>query len=181
LKGFDAWLRLEHRNDVVSPARASLSCPIDDDRLWRDIAGYLPDEALRAAEVAVGAESGPATRFLGRVSQEELLAEYAAALCVVCPAFDEDFGLTCLEAMACGKPVIACRDGGGYVELIEEGVDGVLVEPTGPAIAAAIDRFRDVSLARTMGARGREKARAFTWARAIDQVEQALARAAMSG
>jgi glycosyltransferase involved in cell wall biosynthesis len=107
----------------------------------------------------------------------DLLNEYAAALCVVCPAFDEDYGLTCLEAMACGKPVIACHDGGGYVELIDDGVDGLVVEPNGPAIAAAVDQLRDVTRAQEMGARGRQKASAYTWARAIAQVEQALMRA----
>jgi glycosyltransferase involved in cell wall biosynthesis len=113
-------------------------------------------------------------QFLGRLGQDDLLEEYAAARCVVCPAFDEDYGLTCLEAMACGKPVIACTDGGGYVELINDGVDGFLVEPTARAIAEAIDRLADADLARAMGARGREKAREYTWPRAIDQVERAL-------
>jgi glycosyltransferase involved in cell wall biosynthesis len=70
--------------------------------------------------------------------------------------------------------VIACSDGGGYVELIEDGVDGFLVDPTGPAIARAIDRLAQGDLARRMGARGREKARAYTWTRAVDQVERAL-------
>ena len=76
--------------------------------------------------------------------------------------------------MALGKPVIACADGGGYVELIEDGVDGFLVEATGPAIAGAINRLKDPAVARAMGARGREKARAYTWTRAIDHVERAL-------
>jgi len=70
--------------------------------------------------------------------------------------------------------VIACVDGGGYVELIEDGVDGFLVEATGPAIAAAIERLKDPALAREMGARGREKAIAYTWPKAIDHVERAL-------
>jgi glycosyltransferase involved in cell wall biosynthesis len=198
LQGLDAWLRLQHPDPApvasgpsrTDPAAAAsglsrtdpaavvsgfsrTTCPIDDDRFWRDLALHLPDDELRAAEEAAS-ELPSRVRFLGRASQEQLLAEYAAALCVVCPAYDEDFGLTCLEAMACGKPVIACRDGGGYVELVEDGVDGFLVEPTGRAIAAAIERLRDVALARTMGERGREKARAFTWTRAIDQVERAL-------
>jgi glycosyltransferase involved in cell wall biosynthesis len=174
LKALDAWLRMRHRDRGTTPRLSG--CTVNDDRLWRDEALHLSWDELREAEAAVGPAVTPVARFLGRASADRLLAEYAAALCVVCPAFDEDFGLTCLEAMACGKPVVACRDGGGYVELIEDGVDGFLVEPTGPAIAAAIDRLRDVDLARTMGARGREKARAFTWPRAIDQVEAALER-----
>jgi len=63
---------------------------------------------------------------------------------------------------------------GGYVELIEDGVDGFLVDPTGPAIARAIERLRDVSVAGTMGRRGRQKAQAYTWTRAIDHLERAL-------
>jgi glycosyltransferase involved in cell wall biosynthesis len=173
LKGIDAWLRVRHANG--SRPSDGAACPVDDGRLWREHTIHMTAEEFLQAQAIVAARGIPShVRFLGRGSQQELLAEYAAALCVVCPAFDEDFGLTCLEAMACGKPVIACTDGGGYVELIDDGEDGFLVDPTGPAIAAAIDRLRDRDRARAMGARGRQKARAFTWTRAIDQVERAL-------
>ena len=174
LKGLDAWLAVQHRENRRAPTPTPPSCPVDDDRLWRDDALHLSAEELQHAERVLENRSSIGARFLGRVSDDDLLREYASALCVVCPAFDEDFGLTCLEAMACGKPVIACRDGGGYVELIEDGVDGFLVEPTGPAIAGAIERLRDTSLARAMGERGRRKARAYTWTRAVDQVERVL-------
>ncbi|HET9268981.1 MAG TPA: glycosyltransferase family 4 protein [Vicinamibacterales bacterium] len=173
LKGIDAWLRVRH---LDGHGRADRSiCPVDDGRLWREHTIHMTSEELLIAQAIVTARGLPSrVRFLGRSSQQELLKEYTSALCVVCPAFDEDFGLTCLEAMACGKPVIACTDGGGYIELIEDGVDGFLVDPTGPAIAEAIARLTDRDLARAMGARGRQKARAFTWSRAIDQVERAL-------
>jgi glycosyltransferase involved in cell wall biosynthesis len=173
LKAMDAWLRLQH----LGAGRSAGVC-VDDDRLWRQHMIHLPLEELRAAQEAVALQGVTSTiRFLGRLDLAGLVREYASAMCVVCPAFDEDYGLTCLEAMACGKPVIACRDGGGYVELIDDGVDGFLVEPTGRAIAGAIERLRDVTLARTMGERGRRKAQAYTWTRAIDQVERALERA----
>jgi glycosyltransferase involved in cell wall biosynthesis len=172
LKGIDAWLRARHLN---GGAGDRIACPVDDGRLWREHTIHMTAEELLLAQAIVTARNVPSrVRFLGRGTQQELLAEYRSALCVVCPAFDEDFGLTCLEAMACGKPVIACTDGGGYIELIEDGVDGFLVPPTGPAIADAIARLTDRDRAREMGARGREKARAFTWPRAIDQVERAL-------
>jgi glycosyltransferase involved in cell wall biosynthesis len=175
LKALDGWLRLEHAAPPRGAAASQSGCHIDDDRLWRDVAIHHPIDRLRAADAAA-AERGlhPRVTFLGRLGKDELVREYASALCVVCPAFDEDYGLTCLEAMALGKPVIACVDGGGYVELIEDGVDGFLVEATGPAIAEAVERLKDPGLAREMGARGREKARAYTWPKAIDQVERAL-------
>jgi glycosyltransferase involved in cell wall biosynthesis len=137
-------------------------------------------ELQKAVEIRASRGLTSPVTFLGRLSQDALLREYRSALCVVCPAFDEDYGLTCLEAMACGKPVVACHDGGGYVELIADGVDGFLVGPNGPSIGAAIARLTDRDLARAMGERGREKAREYTWARAIDELERTLTRAASS-
>jgi glycosyltransferase involved in cell wall biosynthesis len=175
LTALDGWLRLQHVEPAAGAAPTRSGCHVDDDRLWRDVAIHHPIERLRAADAAAIARGlRPRVRFLGRASKADLMREYASALCVVCPAFDEDYGLTCLEAMAIGKPVIACVDGGGYVELIDDGVDGFLVEATGPAIAGAIDRLKDPAVARAMGARGREKARAYTWKRAIDHVERVL-------
>jgi glycosyltransferase involved in cell wall biosynthesis len=179
VKGFDAWLRLQHHQDPPRPAGSSISCGVNDATLWREHMIHMPDTQLREAEAAVVARALPSSvRFLGRIDRDALLREYRSALCLVCPAFDEDYGLTCIEAMACGKPVVACRDGGGYVELIDDGVDGFLVEPTGPAIARAIERLKQPGLARTMGERGRRKAQAYTVKRAVDHVERALQTAA---
>jgi glycosyltransferase involved in cell wall biosynthesis len=182
LKALDGWLRFQHVAPPRGTAPTRSGCHLDDDRLWRDVAIHHPIDRLRAADAAA-VEQGihPRVTFLGRLTKDELLREYASALCVVCPAFDEDYGLTCLEAMAFGKPVIACVDGGGYVELIEDDVDGFLVEATGPAIAAAIERLKDPARAREMGARGREKARAYTWPKAIDHVERALTHGSHRG
>ncbi len=181
LKGIDAWLQLRHLDESLVPSWDSAGCLIDDHKLWLQHAIHKPIEELQQAQEIHRSRglTSPVT-FLGRLPQDELLREYRSALCVVCPAFDEDYGLTCLEAMACGKPVVACHDGGGYVELIEDGVDGFLVEPNGPDLAAAMTRLTDVDLARTMGERGREKAREYTWTRAIDQLERGLIEAGSS-
>jgi len=181
LKGINASLQLQHLDKPVVPSWDPAGCLIDDHKLWLQQAIHEPMGELQQAQEIHGSRGlkSPVT-FLGRLSQDELLREYRSALCVVCPAFDEDYGLTCLEAMACRKPVIACHDGGGYVELIEDGVDGFLVEPNGPGIAAAITRLKDLDLARAMGARGREKARRYTWNRAIDQLERTLTKTASS-
>jgi glycosyltransferase involved in cell wall biosynthesis len=175
LTALDGWLRLQHVAPPSGAVPTQPGCHIDDDRLWRDVAIHHPLDRLQAANAAASDRGlRPRVKFLGRTSRDDLVREYASALCVVCPAFDEDYGLTCLEAMALGKPVVACVDGGGYVELIDDGVDGFLVEATGPALAAAIERLKDPVLVREMGARGREKARAYTWPKAIDQVERVL-------
>jgi len=71
--------------------------------------------------------SGPTIDFLGRVSDEEKFFLMAEAIAFIVMAEDEDFGITPVEAMACGTPVIACR-GGGYKETVIEGKTGVFVE-----------------------------------------------------
>ncbi|MDQ2827361.1 MAG: glycosyltransferase family 4 protein, partial [Actinomycetota bacterium] len=80
----------------------------------------------------------PRVRIPGRVADDELADLYRNALCVLAPAYDEDDGLTVAEAMSNGKPVIVCRDGGGLTSLVRHGENGLIVEPTGAAIAEAI-------------------------------------------
>lgn len=67
--------------------------------------------------------------FAGAKSHGELPGEIARAGVVAVPSLcDETFGLTALEGMACGRPVVASR-AGGLAELITPGKTGLLVEP----------------------------------------------------
>jgi glycosyltransferase involved in cell wall biosynthesis len=117
-------------------------------------------------------------RFLTDVREDRDLADlYGAALCVVAPAYLEDYGLTAIEAMAFGKPLVVCDDGGGLTTFVEDGVNGFIVPPVGAAIAEAVQRFvDDPSLARSMGAAARERAMQYTWARATREIEDGIAR-----
>ena len=76
-------------------------------------------------------------RFLGPVSDEELIALYEKCRGFITTAIDEDYGLTPLEAMACGKPVIGVCEG-GYQETILQGSTGLLVEPEVEELAKAV-------------------------------------------
>ncbi len=71
----------------------------------------------------------------------------------------ESFGISFLEAGACGKPVVAGR-GGGTVEAVQDGVTGLLVDPHDPEdVARAVIRLlTDTDLARRMGRAGRQLA-----------------------
>jgi len=73
----------------------------------------------------------------GEVSEEELIDLYARCKGLICTAMDEDFGLTPLEAMASGKPVIAVKEG-GFLETVVDGITGRLVEPNADRIAEAV-------------------------------------------
>ena len=98
---------------------------------------------------------------IGHVPDSDLVGLYQRALCVVAPAYREDYGLTALEAMVHGKPVIACRDGGGLLGAVHDGENGLVVEPTAAALADAVRRLRtDPALRRHLSdGRGRRPRR----------------------
>ncbi|HSX08714.1 MAG TPA: glycosyltransferase [Candidatus Saccharimonadales bacterium] len=79
--------------------------------------------------------------FLGRVTDEELVKLYSGAKAFLALATDEDFGITPVEAMMCGTPVIAYH-GGGYKETVVDGKTGVFfTESTVTSLVAAIKKF----------------------------------------
>ena len=104
-------------------------------------------------------------RHLGYVDPAARRDLYEGALMLVQPSFEEGFGLPALEAMTAGVPVVAA-DRGALPEVL--GGAGLLVEPDDPEqIAAAIERFvDDKPAARDASARGVDRAKHFTWARA---------------
>lgn len=74
----------------------------------------------------------------GSVAEKELIELYSRCKGLIATAMDEDFGMTPVEAMASGKPVVCVREG-GYSESIVNGVTGMLVEPKAKDIKNAIN------------------------------------------
>ena len=115
--------------------------------------------ALEALVAELGL--GDAVRLLGFVPDPDLPALYNAADLFVLASRRQDllvegFGISCVEASACGLPVIGSRSG-GIPEAIREGETGLLVEPDDPAaVTAAVVRvLEDEALRRRLGAAGR--------------------------
>jgi glycosyltransferase involved in cell wall biosynthesis len=83
-------------------------------------------------------------RFCGFVPDDDLAAFYRDAHVAVIPTRSgEGFGLMAAEALACGTPVIASRDG-ALAEVVRDGVDGLLVPPADPqALAKALQRLHE--------------------------------------
>ena len=73
--------------------------------------------------------SGDYVEILGQVSDKELWKLYAKARGFIALARNEDFGMTPVEAMAAGTPVIAFN-GGGFRESVVDGVTGILIDDT---------------------------------------------------
>jgi glycosyltransferase involved in cell wall biosynthesis len=120
------------------------------------------------------------TTFVGRRGRAQLRYFYNAADVFVTTPWYEPFGITPVEAMACGTPVIGA-DVGGIRYSVVHGVTGLLVPPRDPAaLAARLDQLRrDPGLARRMGEAGLKRARAeFTWKGVGDSLARIYARAA---
>ena len=99
------------------------------------MAGLVQDEGYHAREVAPFID-GDRVRFLGVVGGEARTRALGGAKALLhLIGFDEPFGLSVVEAMACGTPVIAYRRG-SMAELIVDGVTGFLVDDLDGAIAA---------------------------------------------
>ncbi|MBD5655335.1 MAG: glycosyltransferase [Candidatus Eremiobacteraeota bacterium] len=82
--------------------------------------------------------------YYGHVSDERLVELMRGARALIFPPL-EDFGMTPLEMMACGRPVIGFGEGGA-AETIVDGVTGITVaEQTGEAFAAGIARFESMT------------------------------------
>jgi glycosyltransferase involved in cell wall biosynthesis len=109
------------------------------------IAGIVQDQRYFDERVAPRLD-GERVSFLGAVSahdRSELLGGADALLHLI--SFDEPFGYSVVEAMACGTPVIAFERG-SMAELIDDGTTGLLVEDAGAAVAA-VERVADLDRA----------------------------------
>ena len=88
--------------------------------------------------------AGPTVQLLGRLSDEEVQRHFARCKAFLFPGH-EDFGITPVEAMACGKPVVALKKGGA-LETVVEGKSGVFFsDPTAEALGVAVDQLEQIT------------------------------------
>jgi glycosyltransferase involved in cell wall biosynthesis len=109
----------------------------------------------------------------GRLSDEEVLDHMARCRAVCFPPLEEDYGFVTAEAFASSKAVITCRDSGGPAELVEDGVQGFVCEPTPVALAAAMRALiSDRPRAERMGAAARTAGARLTWADTVKRLTE---------
>jgi phosphatidylinositol alpha-mannosyltransferase len=103
--------------------------------------------------------------FTGYVSFEDKVRYYQTADVFCAPATSrESFGIVLLEAMAMGKPLVATNIA-GYASVAADGEEGLLVPPCdAPRLAQALTTvLRDKELREKMGAKGKLKAKNYSW------------------
>ncbi len=135
-----------------------------------------PDAAAALARMGKPPLKGR-VRHAGYVSEPERQELYRDAAVLVLPSFHEGFGLTALEAMAAGVPVVASKRG-SLPELI--GDAGLLVDPEDSiemsrALIAAIS---DPAMRARLSAAGRARAAQYSWASSADRLIEAYRGAA---
>ena len=115
--------------------------------------------------------AGTPTHFVGYLQGVELGAAFASADAFVFPSRTETLGLVLLEAMAAGCPVVAARSG-GIPDIVEDGVNGFLFDPTDEngAIAATQRLLANPEERNTLRHNARREAERWSWSAATQQL-----------
>lgn len=165
-------LKKYKRLDLLLEALVEVRKEIPEARL--DIGGagdYRGALEARARELGLG----ESVRFLGRISEAEKVHLYGSARVFVNSSLKEGWGLTTIEANACGTPVVA-TDVPGLRDSVRHGETGLLV-PFGDARAfgeAVLAILRNPAEADRMGERALEWAAEHDWEKAFEATRDAL-------
>lgn len=147
------------RLDIVGPqnnAPFDFIVPLSDDPITRDLIRYYSKEAteevvrfegeyLRMLEESIPESLGSKIQFHGNIPHDKIIKHYQAADLFIFPSvWEEPFGIPVVEAMLSRIPVVTTKSG-GIMELIEDGVTGLLVERDDPvemaeAIITVLDK-----------------------------------------
>jgi glycosyltransferase involved in cell wall biosynthesis len=115
--------------------------------------------------------AGSGAHFHGYLFGDDLASAYASSDVFMFSGVAETFGQVVQEAMASGLPCVVVNQG-GVVDLVEDGVNGVLCPPDPQAFARAAQMLRDREDVRlAMGARSRAIAEANPWSAVLAQLE----------
>jgi glycosyltransferase involved in cell wall biosynthesis len=151
---------------------------VPDPAEWRlEIAGIVDQKSepylASLRELAAG---DPAIEFAIRPSDEEMLERYRRSFATLFTAFNEDWGLVMIEAMACAKPVVAV-DRGGPREIVRHEHDGLLAPPDVESFAGAMARLaKDPGLYRTLSGNAPKSAQRFGWPAFVAALDAAIER-----
>jgi glycosyltransferase involved in cell wall biosynthesis len=158
----------EKRVDLLLDALAALATRHPSLRCT--IIGDGPERsALERRSVALAIDDR--LRFLGEVPSEELAGHLRASRILVLPSVREGYGMTVAEGQAAGAvPVVVRAPFSAASDLVRDGVDGILVEPTVESVADGIaSLLTDERRLKRMAAAARLAGRSRDWASSAEQ------------
>jgi glycosyltransferase involved in cell wall biosynthesis len=169
---FPSRLAPDKRQDLVLQALARTRLPV---RVCFAGKADNPAHGERLRTLARELRVEARVRWLGSISEQELLDGYARARGVVYPTCGEDLGYITLEAQLSSKPVIICTDSGGPLEFVQHEHNGLIAEPTPDDLADAIDRlWENPGQAAEWGRNGRRSYEALniSWSHVVERLLQ---------
>lgn len=143
------WLAVEAMAHVTTPVKLVLAGQYDDDAYGRVVTNLIAE---------LGVESR--VRLLDDwITEDEKIDLLATCLGVAYIPLDEDsYGFPSLEAHYSRKAVVTTIDGGGTLELVTDGVNGLVSKPDPVALAACFDQlWEDRALAQRLGEAGERR------------------------
>lgn len=172
--------RLERRKGVLTllDAFEAIACDIPEAELRIAGSGSLDEEI--AERVATSAVRGRVT-LLGQVEHRRVPELLRTATIFCLPSHGEPFGMSALEALASGLPLVV-TDTGGLADLVPPEAGYRVVPGDGGALAGALHALLalDASELGVKGARNRALAESYSWETAVDRLEDVYAEALAS-
>lgn len=160
VKGHD--LVIEALGQLPGDVRPSLTIAFERER-----------PGQRELLVSLASRWGVDLRLRVGIDDAELVTLYQTSAATVCAAAVEPFGLTTVESLACGTPVVALNEG-GYREVVKDGLNGVLADRRPGRLAAAIGKLLADRYSWNPGALRASVLPFFTWAAAADRIRPLL-------
>lgn len=161
----------EKRVDLLVEAFAEVAARVPGVRC--DVIGDGPElPALRGQAARLGLADR--VRFLGRVPADEVPRRLRAAKILVQPSSREGYGMVVAEAQAAGVvPVVADGPFTAAPDLVRDGVDGLVVEPSAAALAGAVSMLlADPDRRAAMSRAARSAGASRDWGRLAAEMEQ---------
>jgi glycosyltransferase involved in cell wall biosynthesis len=133
------------------------------------IAGTGPDESkLHTLAKELGTDHR--IDFVGKITDQQLLDYYSRCRLVFFAPFDEDYGLTTIEAFQAKKPVLTATDSGGPLEFVEHRINGWIAEPDPDSLATGIQEVMEQ--AEKLGEAGHQKVKNLSWEKTISRFKE---------
>ena len=126
-------------------------------------------ESLERQVISMGV--GNKIKFMGFLSDADVLSLYANAFAVFYAPYDEDYGFSTVEALLSSKPILTTQDAGGVLEFVNHGENGIVCSTETQDIADKIDwLYTHKQECSKMGSLGFEFVRGLTWDRVIERL-----------